>query len=213
MTLILALAGAPQSASRANDLNTLIDGVDRTFASMKDFSADFVQISTISLNQPHVDEGHLYLTRDRKMRWEYKKSEEKLFISNGKTLYSYIPLDREVTEEKVKDATAERIPMMFLVGRANLRKEFKEFEELKIKPWFDGDRVIRLYPIRKNEDIQSIEIEVNPRNNLIDRMVVLGTDKSRSEFIFMRIETNTNIPASKFEFKPPPGTRVVQGVF
>ena len=210
MTLVLALAGASQAASRAKDLNTLIDGVDRTFASMKDFSADFVQISTISVNQTQEDEGHLYLTRDRKMRWEYRKTEVKLFISNGKTLYSYFPLDREVGTEQVKNSMADRFPMMFLVGKAGLRNDFN-FAEVKQAPLFAGNRVIQLKPIKKNEDIQRIEIEVNPRTSLIDRMVILGTDQSRNEIIFMKIKINTNIPASKFEFTVPPGVKVVQG--
>jgi hypothetical protein len=53
--LILALAGAPQAfprpiqqaAAPAKDLNTLIDGVDKVFAYMKDFQARFIQISRI----------------------------------------------------------------------------------------------------------------------------------------------------------------------
>lgn len=210
LALFLALLG-PMPATQAKDLNTLIDGVDRNFASMKDFSADFMQSSTISLNQRREDEGHLYLTRDQKMRWEYKKSEEQYYISDGKTLYTYIPLDHQATKEQVKPSTADRFPMMFLIGKAGLRKEFRDFTELtNPNRLFPGDRVIRLNPIRKNEDIQSIEIEVNPDKNLIDHMVILGMDKSRTELIFLNIQVNTNIPASKFEFTPPAGTRIVQ---
>jgi outer membrane lipoprotein-sorting protein len=65
--LILAVAGLPQAAPRpalpTNDLNSLIAAVDKTFASMKDFSADFVQFSTNFMNQKQEDEGHLYLTK------------------------------------------------------------------------------------------------------------------------------------------------------
>jgi outer membrane lipoprotein carrier protein len=148
------------------------------------------------------------------MRAEYRKPEERLFISNGKTLYSYLPLDKEVTEEKVKDSSSDLTPMMALIGRSGLRNEFKDFTEIKTPPpLFPRDRIIRLTPNRKNEDLASIEIEVNPTNYLIDRIVVLGTDKSRNEFIFNKIEINMNIPASRFEFTPPPGTRqVIRGV-
>jgi len=216
--LILAFAGSSpalprpvQQAASVKDLNALVDGVDRTFASMKDFQARFVQISKNSVNQSQQDEGLLYLTKDKKMRVNYQSPEEKYFISNGKTLYTYVPANRQVTEDPVKDSMAEQFPFMFLIGRSDLRKEFRMVELLKVKPLFDGDQVLRLTPNRQNQDTEKIEIEVNPRTNLIDRMTIVNTDKSSTDFAFFDIETNRNIPASTFEFTPPPGIRVIQG--
>jgi len=219
IALILAFAATPQpflppvpqAAAPVKDLNALIDAVDKTFASMKDFSADFIQKSTNSVNQSQQDEGHLYLTRDRKMKLDYQKPEPKLWVSNGKTLSTYTPANRQVTQDPVKDSLAEEFPIMFLVGRAGLRKEFKEFKKLENKPLIEGDTVIQLIPNRKNQEIHSINIEVNPRTNFIDHMTILFTDKSSTEFVFLNIEINQNIPASTFEFTPPPGIRVVQG--
>jgi len=209
MTTLLALILAWTAAPQTTPLNALIDRVDRTFASMKDFSADFEQFSTNPVNQKQRDGGHLYLTKDKKMRWEYEGPEKQLFVSNGKTLYSYSPLKREATKEQVKDSTADQIPLMYLVGQSGLKNKF-EASDLKTKPLFEGDAVIRLVPKRKNTGVQSIDIEVNPGTNLIDRMVILAMDKSRNELIFGNIVINSNIAASMFEFKPPPGTRVVQ---
>ena len=72
---------------------------------------------------------------------DYTKPEEKHYVSNGKTLYTYIPANRQVTQEPVKDSMVEQIPIMFLLGRAGLRKEFQNIKELTTKPLFDGDRV------------------------------------------------------------------------
>jgi outer membrane lipoprotein-sorting protein len=101
--------------------------------------------------------------------------------------------------------------MMFLVGRANLRKEFLEPTELKIAPLVAGNRVLHLIPKKKLEDVQSIDIEVNPHTNLIDRMIIWDSDKKSNELIFINIVVNSNIAAEKFVFKVPPGVRVVQG--
>jgi len=217
--LILALTSAPhpllkpvpQAVAPVKDLNTLIDGVDKAFASMKDFQAKFIQISKNPVNQSQQDEGLLYLTKDKKMRVDYQKPEEKHFISNGKTLFTYVPANRQVTQDVVKDSMVEQFPIMFLLGRSGLRKEFKEVRFLNVKPMFEGDQVLRLTPNRKSQDIERIEIEVNPRTNLIDRMTILNTDKSSTDFAFLEIEINRNIPASTFEFTPPQGIRVVQG--
>jgi outer membrane lipoprotein carrier protein len=213
--LILAFAGAPQplpqSATPAKDLNSLIDGVDKTFASMKDFQASFIQISKNSVNQSQRDEGLLYLTKDKKMRVNYQKPEEKYYISNGKTLYTYIPANRQVTKDPVKDSTVEQFPIMFLLGRSGLRKEFQKVDLLNVKPLIEGDQVLKLTPNRKSQDIESIQIEVNPRTSLVDRMTILNSDKSSTDFAFFDIEINRNIPPSTFEFTPPAGIRVIQG--
>jgi outer membrane lipoprotein carrier protein len=217
--LILALSGAPQPALQpvpqttapVKDLKTLIDGVDKAFGSMKDFSAKFIQISKDPVNQSHQDEGLLYLTRDKKMRVNYTKPEEKYWVSNGKTLFTYVPANRQVTQDPVKDSMVEQIPIMFLLGRSGLRKEFQTIKESTVTPKFEGDRVIQLTPNRKSQDIERIDIEVSPRTNLIDRMTILFADKSSTDFLFFEIETNRNIPASTFEFTPPPGIRVIQG--
>ncbi|HET9131870.1 MAG TPA: outer membrane lipoprotein chaperone LolA [Terriglobia bacterium] len=223
--VILAFTGAlqalpqpvPQAAAPLKDLNTLIDGVDKTFATMKDFQSRFMQISTNSVNQTQQDEGLLYLTRDKKMRVEYGKPGkplDQLWVSNGKTLYAYVPANRQVTKGSVKDSMAEQFPFMFLLGRSGLRQEFKEIRELTLadhKPIVEGDRTLRLSPNRKTQDIERIEIEVNPRTNLIDRMTILNTDKTSTDFAFFEIETNRNLPASTFEFTPPQGVRVIEG--
>lgn len=218
--LILAFTGAATAvrqpvtpaAVSTQDLNTLIDGVDKTFGSMKDFKATFIQISANSVNQSQQDEGLLYLTRDKKMRVNYEKPEKKEWVSNGKTLYTYVPANRQVNYYPVKDAMVEEMPIMFLLGRSGLRNEFQKVEEFTgVKPLFDGDRVLRLTPNRKNQDIERIDIEVNPRTFLIDRMAIRYSDKSTTEFVFMKIEINSKIPNSTFEFTPPPGVRVVKG--
>ena len=60
------------------------------------------------------------------MRWEYKNPEEKLFVSDGKTVFLYVPADRQVSKEAVRQTLDDRIPLMFLLGRSNLRNEFDE---------------------------------------------------------------------------------------
>src|SRR5215831_8530026 len=115
-------------------LPTLIEGVERSFARMNDLSADFLQISKDVLNRTQEAAGHLYLKRERMARWEYTSPEEQFFVSNGKTVYFYVPAEKQVNRESVKDTFDDRIPLMFLLGRSNLRNEFTKFELLATKP-------------------------------------------------------------------------------
>src|SRR5215510_14883566 len=104
--LILALASwilPVQAQAPSRELNGLLDDVDRNFAQMKDFSAEFLQItgrSKTNLNQTRPDEGHLYLAKGHKMRFVYSQP-ERLWVSNGKTVYSYDSEERIWTQEPV----------------------------------------------------------------------------------------------------------------
>jgi len=206
--LALFLAVSPQLDK---GLPGLVEGVERLFAQMKDFSADFIQIFEDALNRKQQESGHLYLMRPRMMRWEYKNPEDKLFISDGKAVYYYVPADRQVNKEAVKESFDDRIPLMFLLGRSNLRNEFTRFELLNTKPFFEGLKVVRMYPKRKT-DLQEVLMEVDPANYQIRRLLLAHQDGSRSEFIFSNIRTNTGLRASMFDFKVPPGVDVVQGL-
>ena len=211
LAFFLAFMPFPQTAPKEKDLSNLVDGVERSFAQMKDFDSDFIQIDQNPLNRNWQESGHLYLMRPRMMRWEYKKPEEKFFISDGKTVYFYVPADRQVNKEAVKETFDDRMPLMFLLGRANLRNEFTQFELLNAKPFLEGTKVIRMYPKRKT-DLKEVIMEVDPANYQIRRLVLAHTDGTRSEFIFSNIRTNTGVKASLFDFKVPPGVEVVQGI-
>src|SRR5438552_3093292 len=211
LTFCLALLVSAGAGPQQMGLSDIIQGVEDSFAHMKDFSSDFIQIFQDPLNRKQQETGHLYLMRPRMMRWEYKNPEEKLFVSDGKTVYFYVPGDRQVTREAVKQSFDDRIPLMFLLGQSNLRSEFTRFELLNTKPFFEDAKVVRMYPKRKT-DFQEILMEVDPGDYLIRRLVLAHMDGSRSEFIFSGIRTNTGLRASMFDFKLPPGVEVVQGL-
>src|SRR5262245_46065553 len=192
-------------------LPDIVTGVERLFARMNDYSSDFVQISKDVLNRRQEAAGHLYLKRSRMARWEYTSPEEQLFVSNGKTVYFYVPADKQVNREAVKDTLDDRIPLMFLLGRSNLSDEFTKFELLPIKPFLTGTKVVRMTPKRKT-DLKELIMEVDPQNYFIRRLSLEHMDGSRSEFIFSNIRTNTGLKAEQFEFKVPPGVQVVEGI-
>ena len=193
------------------DTNALIDGVERYFAGMNDYSSDFVQNSQDQLNRKREAAGHLYLKKGKMMRWEYKSPEEQLFVSDGKTVYLYVPADKQVNKEPVKDTFDDRMPLMFLLGRSNLRDEFKSFALLQSKPFLAGTKVIRMTPKRKT-DLKDLIMEVDPASYQIRKLSFTHADGSQEDFIFSNIRVNTGLKASQFEFKVPPGAVVVDGI-
>jgi outer membrane lipoprotein carrier protein len=94
LLLTLAVVGAaaapPTPAELAATLQKKYDGV-------KDFSADFVHAYEGGVLRKQITErGKLQVKKPGKMRWEYTAPEEKLFVSDGVKMYSYIKQDKQV---------------------------------------------------------------------------------------------------------------------
>ena len=51
----------------------------------------------------------------------------KLFVSDGKFIYSYTPQDNRAEKMKLKETDDMRAPLAFLLGRLDFNKDFREF--------------------------------------------------------------------------------------
>jgi chaperone LolA len=211
MSFLVALLWTALVLPQAKDLNTLIDGVQATFSKMTDFSADFDQILVDPLNRTTSESGHVYLKRDRLMRWEYKTPRgDKFWVSDGKNVYFYVVADKIVNREPARDVFDERMTMVLLLGRSNLRDQFTQFRETPEKPMIPGDRVIEMTP-KKKGDLEHVKIEVDPVGYKVRRLMLRQSDGTRMEFIFRNIDDKTKRETGFFQFRPPPGVPVVDG--
>ena len=75
----------------------LAQALQRTDHGIRDFSADFVHTYRGGVLRKAAQRARpLLVKKPGKMRWEYTAPEEKLFVSDGVKLYSYIPQDKQV---------------------------------------------------------------------------------------------------------------------
>jgi outer membrane lipoprotein carrier protein len=207
---VLALLAPVHAAAQCVGLGRLVDGVEGRLESMRDLSADFVQFQEDDLNQTSREEGHLYLKRPRMMRWAYDSPEEKLFVSDGDWVYLYAPADRQVHRDRASDTFDDRIPLMFLLGRSDLEREFTGFLSVA-ETRVEGTCGMRMFPARES-DIEEIGLEVEPDTFDIRRMVFRFVDGSFQELILGEVRTDSGLDDELFEFSPPPGVRVVEGL-
>ena len=69
--------------------------------------------------------GTLWLKKPGKMRWEYRSPRDKLFLSDGKDAWFYVPGERQVRRTAVKKLDDLRSPLAFLLGKTKLEKELQ----------------------------------------------------------------------------------------
>jgi len=115
-----AWAGLP-----ADDAGELASAIQRHYDQVRDFRADFTHSYTGGvLRKKTVEYGHLTVRKPGRMRWTYTKPEEKIFVSDGIKIYSYIPEDKQVYVATVPPDDQATTPALFLAGKGNILRDF-----------------------------------------------------------------------------------------
>jgi outer membrane lipoprotein carrier protein len=193
------------------DLEVALDGLQKKYSLVRDLRMEFIQSYKSPRRAAKTATGTLVLKRPGMMRWEYKTPIEKLWVSNGKTGFFYVPQEKQVQKFKVKESRDQRIPFMFLLGKGNLKRDFSKVEWASDeKPFFQGNHVILVYPKKGIDEFARILMEFSPQAFQLQRVTVFDVDGTTSEFVFTNIQQDLGTAAGIFDFKTPPGTEVIE---
>jgi outer membrane lipoprotein carrier protein len=209
--LVLSFAPAQSvPAEQAASLDDYVRQFESSYHNVRTLRASFTQEYS-AWNRTRVESGEMYLERGGKMRWEYQKPEEKLFLSDGKDVLLYVPSEKQLTRTPVGASGDVRVPLELLVSRLKVRRIFSKIEfagpDVPAEP---GDRVLRAYPKRGAEqEYRDVLVELTPEFD-IRRLVVTYPDETTMAFSFDRIARNVPVAPALFQFVPPAGTEVIQ---
>ena len=107
-------------SARASDPEALAQALQRKYDTVRDFSADFVHSYQGGVLRKTVTErGRLLVKKPGKMRWAYSGDEQKVFVSDGRKMYSYIPADKQVYVGTVPADDQASTPALFLAGKGS----------------------------------------------------------------------------------------------
>jgi outer membrane lipoprotein carrier protein len=145
------------------------------------------------------------------MRWEYRSPREKLFLSDGKTAWLYVPDDRQARKMPVKKLDDWRSPLGFLLGKTKLEKELQGLSMAQDVPSRSpGNWVLRGVPKAWEGRVEAVVLEITPEHRIV-RIQINETDGSVTEFRFDHQQENVPLDGARFQFVPPAGTEVVAG--
>ncbi|HEU0177059.1 MAG TPA: outer membrane lipoprotein chaperone LolA [Blastocatellia bacterium] len=207
MLAFLSFSALAVSAQSQSELDRAINGLQSKYNKISTLSADFAQVHSDRGQSERRESGRLLLKKPGKMKWNYTKPEEKLFISDGKWLYEYASADNYATRSSVKDSEDLRAPFAFLLGQGNLRNEFRRIEFAKESPINAGNKVLRMLP-RHLQDFDELLIEFDPNSFEMSRLSIIKSGDERSDFIFSNVRENVVATSAEFTFKAPPGVEV-----
>src|SRR5215470_13557911 len=98
--LLLVLVAAAERGS-GQDVRPLAEAVDEHYNHLRTLQADFTETYR-GAGADRVEAGTLWLKKPRKMRWEYRSPKGKLFVSDGKAVWFYLPGERQVRKTNPK---------------------------------------------------------------------------------------------------------------
>ena len=204
MTVVVPVAGV------AADVKALATAIDAHYNHLRSLQAEFTELYRGS-GMERTETGTLWLKKPGKMRWEYRSPREKLFVSDGRDAWFYVPADRQARKTAAKKLEDVRSPLAFLLGKTKLEKELQGLSLAPdVEPLAAGNVVLRGVPQALADRVSEILLEVTP-DHQISRIVIQDVDGAATEYRFGEMKEDVAIGDGRFEFKPPAGTETVEG--
>jgi outer membrane lipoprotein carrier protein len=208
LSLVFAIAGL--AAASSVDVKTEAAAIDAHYNHLRSLQAEFTEVYRGS-GMERTETGTLWLKKPGKMRWEYRSPREKLFVSDGKDAWFYVPGDRQARKTAAKKLEDVRSPLAFLLGKTKLEKELQGLSLAPdVTPMIAGNLVLRGVPQALADRVSEILLEITP-DHQIARIVIQDVDGAATEYRFGDMKEDVAVGDGRFEFSPPAGTETVEG--
>jgi len=204
LSCLLPLASAQQPAP---SVDRVADDLDRHYNDLRSLRAGFIETYR-GAGITRTESGTLWLRRPGKMRWEYMEPREKLFVSDGKTAFFYVPGERQARKAPLDKLDDLRSPLRYLLGKTKLKKEFDNLTaRAGDQP---GSVIIRGVPRNMSDRVAEVSLDVNAVGE-IQRIQIDEVDGSQTEFTFSSMQENVPVEDARFRFQPPPDVELIDG--
>jgi outer membrane lipoprotein carrier protein len=224
----LLLLGAGVSASAADNLSTVISTLEEGAVLLKDLQADFVQRASMpGISGETKGKGKLLLKKGKEglplFRFDYSKPKQTI-VSNGKTVWFYLPENRQVLVADTAAVMAGDSAMAINI-LSGLGKISQEFTARLAGSGRDsrGNWLLELTPRQKSTLYSKLQLTVAAA--AVDAYRTGGKAKDpfpllassvhdpaggQTTLEFSNIRTNRGLNSSRFTFRPPEGVEVIK---
>jgi len=226
IALITLTASSAYPAEKPG-LQEILSAVKKGYASMEDLHADFNQKTYVeALKREEKGSGELFLRKkggSAQFRFNYVKPRQQI-ISNGKTVWYYLPDNRQVilTDTAKLFAGGNGMALSYLTGLGSLEEDFN-IKLIAATLDKKGNFTLELVPKKNNPAVAKLHLFVSSEavakagtngkgeaffpiaaSTLFDQM------GNRTTIEFSKIRINSGLGSDRFSFKPPAGVEVIK---
>jgi outer membrane lipoprotein carrier protein len=196
--------------AHAQDVHQIAQAVDAHYNHLRSLQTEFTEIYRGD-GAERTESGTLRLKKPRKMRWDYRSPREKLFVSDGKAVWFYLPAERQLRRTDFKKLDDLRSPIAFLLGKTKLENELQGLSKVVDQPpLIAGNTLLRGVPKAMADRLSEVLLEITPSSQLA-RIVLIEVDGAATEFRFSNPKEDIEVSDKLFQFTPPPGVETIEG--
>ena len=206
--ILVAACGVNLSlAAESRSAEAVLDGLQKSYDATSDFVADFQQQTEVkTLNRTMKASGKLSFKRPGKMLWRYEDPKTQFVLTDGKHLYFYQPDQNQVIKSPLKNAFRGDIPLSFLLGLGNLKKDFNA----TLKASDDSQNVLRLEPKGEAGGYSEILVGVSKAASDIQWVSVRDAAGNLTTLRFSAMRKGVGVNDALFQVKIPDGADIVE---
>lgn len=209
------------------ELPDIMAVVKKGYASMDDLQADFSQKTYVaSIRREEKGSGHLSLKKrggTAMFHFNYVRPKQQI-ISNGKSVWYYLPENRQVilTDTAKLFSGGNGMALSYLTGLGNLDADFS-VRLVDSKPDKKGNYLLELVPKKQNAAVAKLQLFIsaavvdkalNPDYREpffpISASILFDQIGNRTTIEYSRVRVNGGLANDRFSFKPPAGVDVIK---
>jgi len=205
LAIIFLLLNGSMSQAETPEQHAL-DAVQKNYEKVLTYEAEFIQKSYIKMMDKTQDvKGIVSIKKPGKMKWSYGKPDTQILISNGNTLWLYVPDEEQATKVPIESIYSSNTPALFLAGKGKLTQSFNvESVNLDKNPL-----IITLTPKADDQSLIRLQLFANKKNYQITGSTVYDKLGNKTEILFSNVKTNREIPEKTFQFQAPANVEVL----
>src|SRR5437016_7598015 len=194
-------------AAETKNADAIVDSLQKNYDATVDFTADFRQETEVkTLNRSLKAWGKVSFKRPGKMLWRYEEPKGQFVLADGKSLYFYQPEQNQIIKSPLKNAFRSDVPLSFLLGIGNLKKDFKS----TLKGIEENQYVLRLEPKGELGGFSEVLVGVGRSTSDIDWVSVRDAAANVTTIRFSAMRKGVGVQESLFRFQVPDGVDIVE---
>jgi outer membrane lipoprotein carrier protein len=194
-------------SAESKSADAIVDSLQRNYEATADFVADFTQETEVkTLNRNLKASGQVSFKRPGKMLWRYEEPKGQFVLADGKFLYFYQPDQNQIIKSPLKNAFRSDIPLSFLLGIGNLKKDFNA----AVKSTDDTQYVLRLEPKGESGGFNEVLIGVAKNSFDIRWVSVRDATNNLTTIRLSGMRKGVGLNDSLFHLAVPKGVDIVE---
>ncbi|TIH19805.1 outer membrane lipoprotein carrier protein LolA [Marinifilum sp. JC120] len=179
--------------------------IQKTYDSIKTFSADFTQtLTNAASKEQDIRSGKIIFKQPSLLRWESVKPEPELLIVGESIVWDYFPEDKLALKYRTKQLFNSKTMIKFISGQAKLEEDFV------VENQGDDNGLIKLklLPLEPETGMVLAFAWIDPDRKMMSKILVVDFYGNGNEVAMSNIEIDPDVDDSMFQFIPPKGVDV-----